>query len=362
MAYAPVSSPHRTCRRAARGAAPPPGGPRRHDVAEVDVGSQLADQPGLLVLAGCLEHQFSTPTRRRRPRPPVRTSPSGSNSPTVPLSRPSVTTQVAPAARSPGRLLRPLGGRDRDRGSFGPTSLSTTNRAAAAPMRARFGGRVIRTDPGGHLDAGEPDAGRPVQVLLHDALVPGDLEQRAAGAGEHAVLGEQRELLRQPGVEIRRAPPELPHVHVRPAHAEHRGDLGHRQALVEHMGDPAAAGLVAALGQREKAGHGIHHDRNPLVRQWRRRRWRWPSWWRSPSGCGPAGGPREGRHRARGRRVRWRRLVRRPGRRRRRAARGRRPGRGRRRGDAAGFVAADPYGAGVSAVLANVNDLAAMGA
>src|SRR5579884_528726 len=87
-----------------------------------------------------------------------RTLPSSRYSPTLPCSRPSSTIQRAPASRSARACRARSAGEQVTRGSFEPTSDSTTKRPAARAISLRFSVAVMAVAPLEISTAGKPIA------------------------------------------------------------------------------------------------------------------------------------------------------------------------------------------------------------
>ena len=307
--------------------------------------------------------------------------------PTVPLSRPSVITQRAPASRSPATSSAHCCGGETSSRVLAADLGEHDERSAARRDQVALLGQRHRRDAAGDLDAGEPDLGGPVQALL---TCPGPRRSRAACRPGTAASRrpEQGELAARPG-RGRRCPSRTSRRRCTAPRTRQRADRArrHGHALVEHMGEaygPAACALRS--GRLRKVGattlpilHVSSTFRQDLRRSdctdreeqpWSRREHRltldelaglpaiasrrcaprarsgWSarssaaaSWVHGPGDDGAVVAMRASADAGAGGQV----IA---------------------CGEAMlpAFVAADPYGAGVAAVLANVNDLAAMGA
>ena len=186
------------------------------------------------------------------------TSPWSSNSPTVPLSRPSPITQHRAGREVAEHLLDPLGRPPRASTLLLPTSAMTVNSAASSAMISRLRSARDRQRPVGHLDVVDPELPQPLDVAVEAALVHGDLQQRAARADPHAGLPAQRDLLAHAAAHVRRAPAELDQVDVRPGGLEQRLERQRRHPAVEDVRDPRAPRLRRPLRQvQEVAAHGV---------------------------------------------------------------------------------------------------------
>ena len=142
------------------------------DVAEVDVRADVAQQPRLLACAAAPRRSPSRdrPRARSRSTSSAWTAPLGSNSPTVPLSRPSAMTQrragreVAEHLGAPRVGVRGRGALAADLGDHG--ELLRELRDELRLLRRRHRQRAV-----GDLDVVDPELAQPVDVALELALV-----------------------------------------------------------------------------------------------------------------------------------------------------------------------------------------------
>ena len=197
----------------------------RRDVAEVDVGAEPADQPGLLLLA-------RAPRRRRTRRRPPSTTASTTSPRTSPSGGEEADRAALPALGDHPGARRPPGRRAAAAAqASGETSaprvldadLGERRRSAAATARISvlLLRRPIGATPQDTSTHGKPRSAAHARNSVDDPLVPGDLEQRAAGARRARRASRSScELPRQPRVEVGGAPAELPDVDVGPADLE----------------------------------------------------------------------------------------------------------------------------------------------
>ncbi len=130
--------------------------------------------------------------------------PSASNSPTVPLSRPSAITIAAPAARSLSisahqSLATASAALAADLGDHGELAGELRDQLGLA--RARQRQRAV-----GDLDVIDPQLVQPLDVALQPSLVDGDLQQRPAGADGDAGVAADRDLVGHGAADVRGAP------------------------------------------------------------------------------------------------------------------------------------------------------------
>ena len=111
------------------------------------------------------------------------------------------------------------------------------------------------------------DLMQPGQVVLHPALVGGDLEQRPARAGDDAVLIAHGDLGPDAVGDVGGPPPELEDVDILAYALDQRLQIGQRQALVEHVGQPRPAGLAGPVGHIEEVPEGSHRPSRVPARE-----------------------------------------------------------------------------------------------
>ena len=184
----------------------------------------------------------------------------------MPLSRPSVTTQVAPGGEVAARPRAHCRGvRPARAGPCAPTSASTTKRSAAAAIRSRFSAARHAAPP--RRTPRRRGSRRPRPSRGTRPPCPGPRRSRAAcrrGRRSTPCSAEQGELRRAAPGRGRRCPSRTSRRRrTAPQTPSSAVDVAGRQPLVEHVGDPGRRGLRGALGQREEAGRDVHHDRQP---------------------------------------------------------------------------------------------------
>ena len=285
----------------------------------------------------------------------------------MPLSRPSAMTAVAPASRSArASSTHVAGGQDRrrflepDLGDDGePTAAARRMSAALASAPSRPRPSLTSTWTGTRSAAAHSRhaSARPGRAAISSSVPPGQATT--------SVPAQQRELGVERRVEVGAPPAELPHVDERRRRVEdgvRTSGSGRPPSIT--AGDAPRAWLAGAVWQARNAGRWHrsrivdgHHYRSTMVRHAAATgRLAEPPSRSAPraggprptsASCGEVFGPGD-----------WLRgpvtTARSCGR--------RRGGRRLRRGDPARVRRAGPYGAGIAAVLTNVNDVAAMGA
>ena len=113
-----------------------------------------------------------------------------------PLSRPSASTQTAPASRSPAISSAHPAGDTGTSGSFEPTSDTTRNLAEASEINRRFCDNGMPIAPFETSTHGEPRVGRPREARVGSALphatssnVPPRRLARRGGRGRETFSG-----------------------------------------------------------------------------------------------------------------------------------------------------------------------------
>ena len=335
----------------------------RGDIGQVDIAAEMSDEPRLLILSGSLEHDLMRLNDGKEgidhigadtaigmedangaALTPFRQYPRGTRV-NIGLS------QVCPLVRCEHglRVFRPHLGDD-------------DSMAAGLGDKCGLVGRIEPTEPVGYFDARKADICHPGQALGGPTLQCRDLKQCAARAGHDGVLHEQIEFGGQLYVEIRAAPPHLPNIYRRGTGRQKRCFFIDGNAAVDHQGQASESRLRLTRRKVEETRlrHTSYGKRSSTIVQCMHtyagtlpdlvQRLRASSGWMSKSEISlvrEVFGPGD-----------WR------------AGPGDDGAVIRIGSESAvvcgeallpAFVEHDPYGAGIAAVLCNVNDVAAMG-
>ena len=333
------------------------------DIGQVDVAAEMPDEPRLLILSGSLEDDLmwfddgKESVDHVGADPAIRVKDAHGAALTSFGQHPGSTgvnvglSQVGPLVRCEHglRIFRPHFGDD-DR------------MAAGLGDQGGLVGGLKPTEPVGYFDARKPDIGHPSEALCGSTLKRRNLKQRATWAGEDGVLYEQIEFGCQLNIEIRAAPTHLPDVDRRGIGSQKRRCFIDRKAAVDHQGQASEPRLrwTHRKVEETRLRHTSYGKRSSTIVQRMRtyagtlpdlvQRLRTSSGWTSKSEISlvrDVFGPGD-----------WRAG---PG------DDGAVVGIGSESVVVCGeallpaFVEHDPYGAGIAAVLCNVNDVAAMG-
>jgi uncharacterized protein len=333
------------------------------NIGQVDVAAEMPDEPRLLVLSRCLEDDLMGLNNSEESIDHVGSDPAIGSEDT----NGAALTPFRQHPRGPGikvglSEVRPLVGSEDRFGVFRPDFGDDDGMAAGLGDEHGLVGRIESTEPVGYFDARKADVCHPSEAFDGSALQRGDLKQGSSRAGHDGVLHEQIEFGAQLRVEIRAAPTHLPDVYGCSAGSKNGCCLVDRDATIDHQSEASESRLRRTRRQVKEARlrHTSYGKRSSTIVQRMRtydgtlsdlvRRLRTSSGWTSKSEIslvrdvfGPGdwrSGPGDD-----GAVVRI----------------------GSESAVVCGeallpaFVEHDPYGAGIAAVLCNVNDVAAMG-